>query len=469
MNILSKRLAAVAALVGGLAGNATAATLDFGGYFRSGAGTSSQGGKEVCFRLPGSVLWFRLGNECDTYADLVFRATLGEVDGTTFKSTFRFSYGTQGVANWEQTTPSFREVFVEAKDIGAAMHMPALKGASLWGGKRFYGNRDIHMLDYGFWEPNQGVGAGLENVTTPLGRFSYAMLRIGDFSGYGVNPAIGGFNPDLLGGGSRSVTVHDFRVEDIAVNPGGRLALGLDLSLATNRDGRTTYTVDTPTPIDLDNNPLTPPVNVLVRETRSFDNKPGKNGVGLHFQHTQDDPLGLGGFNQVVLKVAKDAMTLRGWGIAGSTDSRREWLLFDHWVMEPKGTPVTASMTAGMRSATVNGVSGKEFWVGARPQYHLNNVWSLVSELGYQQARSDGDALGWRKLGKLTLGTQFSMGRSVWSRPAIRFYTTYARWNDAAAAAGTVTCSGRDCATPVDAYQGRRSGMSYGVQVEGWF
>lgn len=460
-------LALAAALLA--AAPARALPVDFGGYFRSGMGTSSQGGKEVCFRLPGSVLWFRLGNECDTYADLVFRSTLGQVDGTTFKSTFRFSYGTQGIANWEQTSPSWREVFVEAQDIGSGLGVQALQGASLWAGKRFYGNRDIHMLDYGFWEPNQGVGAGLENVKTPLGRFSYAMLRMGDFTGYGVNPALGGFNPDLIGGGSRSVTVHDLRLEDIAVNPGGKLALGLDLALKNNRDGRSSYTVETTQLADLDGNPATPPVPVVIRETRSFDNKPGRNGLGLHVQHTQADPFGLGGFNEVVLKFAHDAMTLRGVGIAGSTERRREWLLFDHWVMEPKGSAITASMTAGLRLAKVDGVTNKEFWIGARPQYHINNIWSLVSEVGLQQAESDGDRLGARRLAKVTLGTQFSMGRSIWSRPAIRFFTTYAKWNDAAAAAGPVTCTGRDCATPVDAYQNKRSGLSYGVQIEGWF
>ena len=462
-------LMAASALLTGTAAHAV--EIDFHGYFRSSAGSSSEGGKEVCYRLPGSVVWFRLGNECDTYADLQFRSTLGQVDGTTFKSTFRFSYGTQGVAQWEQTSPAFREVFVEAQDIGAGMKMPALNGASLWAGKRFYRNRDIHMLDYGVWEPNYGVGAGLENVDVGVGKFSYALLRIGDFTGYGVNPALGagGFSPALLGGGSRSVTVHDFRVEDIAVNPGGRLTVGLDLAMKNNRSGTTTYTVDSTRPFDIDNNPATPPVDVVVREPRSFDNKPGKNGAGVHFQHTQDNPLNLGGFNQVVFKAAKNAMTLRGYGIAGSTDNRTEWLLFDHWVMEPKGTPITVSATAGVRSAKVNGVTGRELWVGARPQYHINNIWSLMAEAGYQQARSDGDNLGDRKLAKLTLGTQFSMGRSLWSRPAIRFFATYAKWNDAAAAAGTVTCTGRDCATPVDAYSNRRSAMSYGVQVEGWF
>ena len=90
-----------------------------------------------------------------------------------------------------------------------------------------------------------------------------------------------------------------------------------------------------------------------------------------------------------------------------------------------------------------------------------------MAEGGYQQVKPQGEAT--RTLAKLTLGTQFSMGRSVWSRPAIRFYGTYAKWNDAAARAGTVTCTGRDCGTPVDAYRDKRSGVSYGMQLEGWF
>ena len=79
------------------------------------------------------------------------------------------------------------------------------------------------------------------------------------------------------------------------------------------------------------------------------------------------------------------------------------------------------------------------------------------------------EVYGWRKLAKATAGTQFSMGRGIWARPAIRFYATYAKWNDAAARAGTVTCTGRDCGTPVDAYRDKRSGVSYGMQLEGWF
>lgn len=450
-----------------LCGAAAAATVDFNGYFRSGGGSSSQGGKEVCFRMPGSIVWFRLGNECDTYAALMFGANLGQVDGTTFKVHFTTAYGTQQAANWEQTSPSVREAYVEATDIGAAMGMPALKGATLWGGKRFYKNPDIHMLDYTYWEPAQGPGFGLDNIDVGFGKLSYALIRTGDFTGYGVNTSLGGYNPDLIGGGSRTTTSHDLRIQDIEVNPGGKLTLGANLIMANNRGGTSTYTTEEWVPVDLDNNPATPDVLVKVQKTNTIENKDGKNGFGLTISHTQSNPLNLGGFNNVVFQYAHNAASLKGFGFAGSTDDRKEWLLFDHWVMEPKGTPYTASLTAGIRNSDVNGKNIKDLWIGGRPQYHLNNIWSLMSEVGYQQVKPEGEAT--RKLAKLTLGTQFSMGSSIWARPAIRFYATYAKWNDAAAAAGTVACTGRDCNTAVDAFDNKRSGVGYGVQVEAWW
>ncbi len=459
-----------------MASAAHAVPMEFTGYFRSGAGSSSEGGKEVCFRLPGSIVWFRLGNECDTYASLNFGATMGEVDGTKFKGTFTMAYGTQQLANWEQSTPSWRQAFVEAQDIGAGLGVPALKGATLWAGKRFYKNPDIHILDYTYWEPAQGPGFGLDNVDAgAAGKFSYALFRIGDFSGYGIDGNLGGFNPNLIDGGSRTASVHDFRLQDIPVNEGGKLTVGLDVILKNNRDGLSTYTVETTKLVDLDGDGVLD--NVVVRDTRTIDNDNSRNGLGLTLSHQQDNFLGLGGFHNVTFQYAKDAASLKGFGFAGAANKRDEWLLFNHWVMEPKGTPVTAVVTAGYRSAkeTFGGSNGvqettskvSDFWIGARPQYHINNIWSLMSEVGYQQVKVEGQEA--RKLAKLTLGTQFSMGRSIWSRPAIRFFGTYAKWNAPAANAGSVACGGRDCNTPVSAFGDKSSGLSYGVQVEAWF
>lgn len=456
--------AAAAAALAILCGSAAALPIDFTGYFRTGTGTTTDGGKEACFRLPGSLVWFRLGNECDTYGALDFNAKLGEVDGTTFKSVLTMAYGTQQMANWEQSAPAWRQVYVEASDIGAGLGVPALRGASLWAGKRFYKNPDVHMLDYTYWEPAQGPGAGIDGIDVGIGKFSYAIFRVGDFAGYGVNTDLGGYNPDLIGGGSRTNTVHDLRLADVPVNPGGKLTAGLNLIRASNQGGTSTYTRDVTTPVDLDNNPATPDVNVVIREEVTVDNKPGRNGLALTLSHKQDNFLGLGGFHNTVLQYAHDAALLKGFIPAGSTDRRREWMLFNHWVMEPKGTPFTMSATAGYRDADVNDSRLREFWIGARPQYHINNIWSLMSEVGYQQVKLAGET---SKLAKVTLGTQFSMGRSIFSRPAIRFYATYAKWNDAAG--DRVVCTGRDCNRPVPAFDGKRDAVSYGVQAEVWF
>lgn len=456
-----------AAAAAGIGIPASAAPVDFTGYLRSGAGSSSQDGKEVCFRMPGSIVWFRLGNECDTYAALSFGAKLGEVDGTTFKTKFTTAYGTQQLANWEQTTPAFREAFVEAVDIGASTGWAPLKGATLWAGKRFYKNPDIHMLDYTYWEPAAAAGFGIDGIKTGLGKFSYAYLRAGDFAGYGIDKTNTAYNPQIIDGGSRTATSHDLRLEEIDTNPGGQLMAGVNLIVNGNRDGNSTYTNDSFQLIDIDNNPNTPAVNVLVRETRTVSNK-GKNGFGFTLSHRQKDFLGLGGFHDTGFQYAKNAAALKGFGIAASPSERTEWLLFNHWVIEPKNTPYTATLTAGYRHASPDGGdTTKDFWIGARPQYHINNVWSLMSEVGYQQVKVGGEDP--RKLAKVTLGTQFSMGKSIWARPAIRFYATYAKWNDAAAAAGSVACTGRDCNTGVGAFDDKRSGVGYGVQVETWF
>ena len=354
-----------------------------------------------------------------------------------------------------------------ATDIGSSLDVRALDGAILWVGKRFYKNPDVHMMDYTYWEPGQGPGFGLDNVTLGPGKFAYAMFRMGDFTGYGVNNGLGGYNPDLIGGGSRSATVHDFRLEEIGVNPGGKLTVGMDLVRASNRDGTSTYTVDTTQSVDLDNNPATPNVDVVVRETRTIDNKSGNNGTAFTLSHEQANAFGLGGTNSLVLQFAHDAALLKGYGVGGSTDKRREWMVFDHWLYEPAHSKWSATSTVGYRHAKVNDVKMREMWVGTRPLYNINEVLGLFSELSHQRVKQDSQST--RTLSKVTLGTQFSMGPGMMARPALRFFATYAKWNDAAANAGPVACSGRDCSTAVTSFANKRSAVTYGAQVEAWF
>ena len=61
-----KTLPAAVALALSASAAQAALPIDFGGYFRSGFGTSSEGGKESCFGLAGASSKYRLGNECET-------------------------------------------------------------------------------------------------------------------------------------------------------------------------------------------------------------------------------------------------------------------------------------------------------------------------------------------------------------------------------------------------------------------
>src|SRR5229473_2190322 len=45
---------------------------EFHGYFRSGYGMNSAGGQQVAFQAPGAGAKYRLGNEAETYGELIF-------------------------------------------------------------------------------------------------------------------------------------------------------------------------------------------------------------------------------------------------------------------------------------------------------------------------------------------------------------------------------------------------------------
>lgn len=49
-----------------------ASAFEFHGYFRSGYGLNSAGGQQVAFEAPGAGAKYRLGNEAETYGELIW-------------------------------------------------------------------------------------------------------------------------------------------------------------------------------------------------------------------------------------------------------------------------------------------------------------------------------------------------------------------------------------------------------------
>src|SRR5205085_8619376 len=72
---IKKKLIVLGATLFALAAS-QASAVDFHGYFRSGIGGNNKGGSQVCFQDPGSEYKFRLGNECENYAEWEFSQSL---------------------------------------------------------------------------------------------------------------------------------------------------------------------------------------------------------------------------------------------------------------------------------------------------------------------------------------------------------------------------------------------------------
>ena len=140
----------------------SASALEFAGYLRSGVGNSLNGGKQSCFKLPGAEAKYRLGNECEQYAELELRQDVYSFDDGSVLSV-------DGMASlYNQYN---RELTFQG-DNGAARlpqlyaqwsNLPSLNGGSLWAGRRYYKRNDIHISDFYYWNQS-ATGAGIEDV-----------------------------------------------------------------------------------------------------------------------------------------------------------------------------------------------------------------------------------------------------------------------------------------------------------------
>jgi maltoporin len=122
---------------------------EFHGYFRSGYGLNSAGGQQVAFQAPGANAKYRLGNEAETYAELIFvnnwinpdhnsdkmwMKTESMVEANTTNSANSAGF-TNGVGNDQFR---FREAFVQAGNV-----FKSQPNARFWAGERYY--RRQHM------------------------------------------------------------------------------------------------------------------------------------------------------------------------------------------------------------------------------------------------------------------------------------------------------------------------------------
>ena len=438
MMITLRKLPLAVAIAAGVMA-AQAGAVDFKGYARSGIGWTASGGPQECFQATGAQSKYRLGNECETYAELKLGQEVWKEGDKSFYFDTNVAYSVSQQNDWEATSPAFREANVQGKNL-----IEALPGSTIWAGKRFYQRHDVHMIDFYYWDIS-GPGAGIENIDLGFGKLSIAGTRSSESGGSttfsDVNPITGERTYDNIVPND----VFDVRLAGLEVNPGGTLEFGVDY-------GHTNLPDD-------------------------YSLRPGATKDGWMFTGEHVQTIGTG-FNKFIVQYATDSLTSNGKGIpqGAQLDNNGHLIRFidhgsismgDRWDM----------MYVGMyQDIDLDNGNGTRWWtVGVRPMFKWTPIMSTLLEVGYDNVKSQRTDSRNDQV-KVTLAQQWQAGDSIWSRPALRVFATYAKWdesfgfaNNSNNAAGYTTGYAYKDTSATTFSRGDDDEWTFGAQMEIWW
>ena len=410
MMITLRKLPLAIAVTAGIL-SAHAGAVDFKGYARSGIGWTGSGGEQQCFQATGAQSKYRLGNECETYAEIKLGQEVWKEGDKSFYFDTNVAYSVAQQNDWEGTDPAFREANVQGKNL-----IEWLPGSTIWAGKRFYQRHDVHMIDFYYWDIS-GPGAGIENIDLGFGKLSLAASRSQEAGGSYA------FSSQNIYDRTKDTAndVFDVRLAQLATNPDGMLELGVDYGRANTTD-----------------------------DYRLADGA-SKDGWMFTAEHTQSM---LKGYNKFVVQYATDSMTTQGKGLNqgsyGSSTTTIEdpvtgvktnyannvvnnngslFRVLDHGAIS-LGDKWDLMYVGMYQNLDMDNDLGTEWYtVGIRPMYKWTPIMSTLLEVGYDNVKSQ-QTSDRNSQYKITLAQQWQAGDSIWSRPAIRVFATYAKWDE---------------------------------------
>lgn len=383
----------------------------FHGYLRSGFGANGKGGGQEAFQAPGAPAKYRLGNEADTYGEIIFdKEWSSNKTGPQFRGEVMIAFQTQQNTSFDPDSQFLlRESFVEARNF---CWVPDW---IFWAGKRYYDRHDIHINDYFFLDMS-GYGGGIRDINMGLCTFDIAYLggtledvvtHRGEVSGHHLDMRFQNlevpFGKAIIWG-------------DLAITPGGQLP-----------DGR------------------------IVEDSRGF-------ATGLI--HIAEDVLG--GFNKAAVLWGRGAASDFSTSVADpftAIDATYQFLFTETLTIQPSDT--FTMQTTFITRVIDNGdpTDSQITWVsgGLRPILHLTDYWAIAFEYGADHVNNK--QLGVEgTLHKFTIAPQLRSGAEFFSRPSLRTFVTYAVWPDEFK--GLVGGN---------AYVNDTEGFSMGCQLETWW
>jgi maltoporin len=430
------------------------------GYFRGGFGANvHEKGRMTCFQLNlgGLLSKYRLGNECEVWAELntttvVYAGDDGSVASlhfmpVAFIPTSYIGYTPTGVTSSDNGSPgtgatvAFPNLYADIKGI------PWLFGATAWLGTRYYKRESIYISDFFYWNPS-GVGAGIEDMS--LGKiwdsapdvvrdltFSYGVFAVdGEPAGTPQLP----YQIDL---GIRN----DFQIRDLRLWGGADFQFGFQ------------YIKDWSNDYSEQQDPNDPTKTYMKPNTHS--------GWGATFQYVQDV---LGGNNKLAVQYGV------GGGTGFGTLSRfyypdfslrydtSEWRFraLDVLTIQPLAWLGVQANVVYQHDKNSTPAAGNWYSAGGRASFAFTEHAKVLGEIGYDKLKP-AIGSGERSLLKGTVAVALASAKGFWARPELRLFYTYAVWNENARIAGID--SGRIYTDNPD-YTKYLSGMLAGLQAE---
>jgi maltoporin len=386
------------------------------GYFRGSFGASNQKGRMTCFQLgnpSGLISKYRLGNECEVWSETHFTVVtyVGD-DGsvaslhvmpTVYIPNTYIGYSPNGAVN----TPAMM-----ATSTGAVLYFPNLYadikgiswlfGGTAWAGTRYYKRESVYISDFFYWNPS-GVGAGIEDINLGKNlRLSYGAFAIDGEPGTppdSTSPPL----PNQVDFGVRN----DLQLRGIKFWESGEFQVGVQVIA------------------NYSNNPAT------------------HGGWGATFQFVQQF---LGGDNHLAIQYG------RGGGTGFGTLARFYYPDFsiNHDLSEARFRVVDVATIQplerlGAQAAFVYqlddnflgnpGLNTTWISTGGRVGLALSKHLKVLGEAGYDRiTKSNGSPMQF--LAKATGAIAITADRRFYSRPELRLFYTFARWNEAARTVG---------------------------------
>ncbi len=360
---------------------------EFHGYFRAGYGLNSKGGQQVAFQAPGADAKFRLGNEAETYAELIFVSNWLNPEHDTnkvwMKTQFLVEANTTNSANYANFIGGIgndqfrlREAFVQVGNL-----IKSQPEAKFWAGERYYRRYQAHIDDFYILDTS-GYGGGVEDVNVKIGKMSVAYLA--------------GARADVITeDGNYAKSNIDVRLYDVKV-PGGKFGAWFDFARAP---GGTTQTT-----------------GVTIPSTNGF-------AFGIGHQRLEWQ----GGYNWFSIQYGKGVASNFGTSIDDPTaflKSSERFRVAEHMLLQPNDKFAIMPLFIYQQSRDGRPGSGWNRW--SRLAQGLSSSLATISHWRSRAASITRTAV----TVCTTAGCKFDQGPAGSSCALYRVFLTYASWSD---------------------------------------